>query len=178
MTKSPRSATELSKIRGWQADRRPGPADEALGSEWNPLPANVGVPLHLAIAYGGLGRWVEAEAALRRCDFDRSAHPGRAAAEIFAQACLYLGRGQRRCRRAPEAPGSPGDRGDRRRGGDASRTTAGRATRRLAPFSAAVVAPGSRRSSPGAAPDGSRGTPRAPRSRGAPGCRRHAPSRV
>lgn len=67
-----------------------------LDSRWNPLPANVSVPKHLAIAYGGIGRWSEADAALQRCHFDRSAHPGRAAAEVFARACLKLGRGRLR----------------------------------------------------------------------------------
>jgi tetratricopeptide (TPR) repeat protein len=67
-----------------------------LDSRLDPLPETAGIPIHLAISYGALGRWNRAEKALDQCCFDRGLHPGLAATERVIRACLMLRRGHYR----------------------------------------------------------------------------------
>lgn len=69
---------------------------ELLDNRRDPLLANALRPIHLAGSLARLQRWDEAEEALSLCLFDREVHRGPAASEIFARACLALGRGRLR----------------------------------------------------------------------------------
>ena len=62
----------------------------ALDNRRTPELAKGAVPLNLAASLGALGRAAEAKTALHRCEFDRTAHPGGTATEIFVTGCLAL----------------------------------------------------------------------------------------
>jgi len=65
-----------------------------LDDRRDPMPVHGAMPILHANSFGSLGRWDRAELALSQCRFDREAHPGFAAAEVFTRACLMLGAGR------------------------------------------------------------------------------------
>lgn len=69
---------------------------DLLDGRRDPLPGTGAVPIHLATAFGLLGKWEKAELALSRCRFDRENHLGLAAIEISTRGCLALLRGRLR----------------------------------------------------------------------------------